>query len=433
MSRIVAHGEAWFAHEDQMKVMALMRAQSSSARAAYQAIHKHGLKGNDVNLYVKKHFMSLLNQRYISDAVSRIKGIRCESALFGGKGAWRRMLSGSISKEEWRLKRDGLLYSRGDRTKNGNPNIRVCYNKIMVNDPSGRGEWIVGSLFIPKKWKPDLSCYDVRLSVRNGKFVVVISWDAPLPKVEETIEGAVGVDCNPDGCAIVEVTGDGNIKRHFYERRQRIQFAREGKRDNDVRDLAAKVVAVAKSSKKPIVVEKLSFNDKGGKGWRKFNRMRSNFLHRKIIDAIRSRAAKEGVRFVSVNPAFSSILGNLKYARMYSLNRHDAAALVIGRRGMQFLERRDFAVTQGQERNQKPTLEGRGFRIALTEKACSWLETGFLKPKTAGLTALDLAPGSRPGIGSDAGEIPAGEPLPTTGRQGDVDKHCGRRKAPFRA
>jgi hypothetical protein len=99
MSRQVAHGVVWFPEPVKTRVLDLMKAQSSAARSAYQAIHKHGLKGNAVKQRVKCNFMDLLNQRYISDAVSRVAAIEDEGVLFGGKQAWKDTQSGKVSKE----------------------------------------------------------------------------------------------------------------------------------------------------------------------------------------------------------------------------------------------------------------------------------------------------------------------------------------------
>ena len=54
MSRQVAHCMVWFSEPIKARVLALMKAQSSAARSAYQAIHKHSLKGNSVKQYVNK-------------------------------------------------------------------------------------------------------------------------------------------------------------------------------------------------------------------------------------------------------------------------------------------------------------------------------------------------------------------------------------------
>lgn len=431
MSRQVAHGTVWFPEPVKVRVLDLMKAQSSAARSAYQAIHKHGRKGNAVKQYVKRNFMALLNQRYISDAVSRIAAIEDDGVLFGGNQAWKDMQSDKLSKEEWQERRNGQLYSRGDRTKSGNPNIRVVGDKLLVNDPSGRGRWLEGLLFIPDKWKPCLDCYDVRLLYHDGKFEVKVSWAEPDTPKLPTIAGAIGVDCNPDGVAVAEVTGDGNLRRHQYEQEQRIQFARRGKRDYDIKQLAARAVGTAKEARKPLVIEKLNFNPGSRqKGYRKFRRKKSNFIYRQMLTAIKSRATKEGVPLIEVQPAFTSILGNLKYAVPYSLNRHTAAALVIGRRGMGFLERQDFTVTQDESGSEKVNLEGRAFKHTLTPKAYSFLRACGLKEKPAGLTAPALAPGLRPGIGAGTGEIPVGESASTTGHRRGVNNSQGEERLP---
>jgi IS605 OrfB family transposase len=431
MSRQIAHGTVWFPEPVKTRVLGLMKAQSSAARSAYQAIHKHGLKGNSVKQYVKRNFMSSLNQRYISDAVSRVAAIEDKGVLFGCKQAWKDMREGKLSKEAWQERRNGQLYSRGDRTKSGNPNIRVVGSRLLVNDPSSRGRWLEGRLFIPDKWKPVLDCYDVRLLYRAGKFEVKVSWtESDTPKLP-TVAGAIGVDCNPDGVAVVEVTGDGNLKQHRYEREQRIQFASREKRDYDIKQLAVRVVDVAKEARKPLVVEKLNFSSSNRqKGYRKFRRTKANFIYRQMLDAIKSRATREGVPLIEVQPAFTSILGNLKYANPFSLNRHTSAALVIGRRGMELLERQDFTVTQDESGSEKLNLEGRGFKHTLTPKAYSFLQMCGLKEKPAGLTAPTLAPGSRPGIGASVGEIPTGESTGTTGHRGNANNIQGEERLP---
>ena len=103
----------------------LMRDQSSCRRCAYQRIHKDGLaKANDVVKACKPRYMDKLNQRYIQDAVLRAKSIPNEHALFGGKRLWKKLLSKIVTKDQWQEARDGELYSRGDVSKQGNPNIR---------------------------------------------------------------------------------------------------------------------------------------------------------------------------------------------------------------------------------------------------------------------------------------------------------------------
>ena len=457
-----AQGTAWFAEDSANRVLALIRNQCSATRSAYQAIQKHGLRGNDIKKHVKVDYMPLQNQRYVSDACSLASGISQENAIFGGKRLWKEMASGKLPKEQWQAIRNRQLYSRGDRTKAGNPNIRVVNDRLLVNDPLERGRWIEGSMFLPKKFKPDWACYDIRLvHEAAGRFKVSITWEENAPEVQATVPGAVGVDSNPDGVAVSEVDGNGNLVSQHYDLEQRIQFASKGKRDHDVRMLAKRVVGEAKETGKPLVIERLCFGKKkdGHKG-KKFRRMKSNFLYKQVASAIRSRAIREGIPLVEVNPAFTSVLGALKYQKMLGLSVHNAAAMVIARRGMGLLERQDFGISVAEtkkvrarkpRRNRKGkkgrktdwswnkvdqlslNLEGRGEDRRLTVKAWTWLRDRFLKPKKASLTGTPLAAGAcRSAIGGSGDQTP-GEPRPTTGRPGRSQNRSGEEKAPLDA
>ena len=438
--RLVAQGEAWFAPDQAKQVLRLMLLQCSATRCAYQGIHKKGIRNNELKKHVKKTYMADLNQRYVADACSVASGIKQEDALFGGKQAWRDMRRHRISKEQWQAHRNSRLYSRGDASHGGNPNIRIVVSpetgvedKILVNDPSQYGKWIEGKIFIPEKFKPNFSCYDVRLMhVQDGKFKVSITWEALLPAEKPVVPGAIGIDTNPDGVALSNINKDGNLVSHHYEKEQRIQYASKGKRTNDIRLLARRIVDVAEQEQKPIVLENLSFKrkhlktkkkggKKGSKKARRFNRMCGNFCHKQIVEAVKREAQKRGIKVIEVEPAFTSVLGGLKYQKPLSLPIHAAAALCIGRRGMGLLERMDFNVSEtdklGADNQLMLNLEGRGMDHRLSRKAWTWLENCFLKPKPAILTGSHLAAGSRPATGCSGVQSP-GEANPTTGQVG---------------
>lgn len=358
----------------------IMKDQSSCRRYAYQRIHKDGLSGNDVKVACKPLYMEKLNQRYIADAVLKAQAIKHEHAIFGGKKNWKKLLSGLITKEQWHEIRDSELYSRGDRTKKGNPNIRVLRTpegyKLRIGLSKPR-EFLTFKLYIPEKFQEtfDLNdeCYDVRIKTKAGKFHVYIGLDIPdVAPIYGFSKGAIGIDTNPDGLAIVEVDDQGNMVRHQYLQSQRILFARSSKRKHDIEALALQVVNQAILSEKGVVLEDLKFNDKKPVRSRKFNRMRHNFIYRQLLQTIERRALKDGVEVKKINPAFTSITGILKYQEMYSLNRHTAAALVIARRGMGICEK--VRVRRTPLENKRLNLAGRGFAIALTEKAYSYFK-----------------------------------------------------------
>lgn len=417
----VAHGIAYFGAEATQRILEISRTFNSAKRTAYQLIHKHQvIDKHELYHKVKERYGDRLTGLYIQPAVALALRLNEKpEVIFGGQKAWEDLVSGALDKAEWQLKRNGSLYCSGNKlAPNGNDLIRVQGDRLVVCDPAARCKRIVGKLWLPKKWATkvqELEKYDARITYDSSKqsFHVQLSYDDKVVQVKPDFSrGCIGLDCNPDGIAVVEVDGEGSMIKHLYEQNTRMRDAREGKRDHDVRELAKRIVQYVQESDKPLVLEKLSFKNQRS-SWKKFNRMRHNFVYRKLIKAITSRASRLGIGVTEVNPAFTSQLGLLKYAKMYSLNRHTAAALVIARRGMGILERRDFEVKQNEKKNEKLNLEGRGFSIASTQKAWSWLRDKFLKPNAVVLTGPELAAGLRPVIGSSNGGIPLDEALTT--------------------
>ena len=59
--------------------------------------------------------------------------------------------------------------------------------------------------------------------------------------------------------------------------------------------------------------------------------MLSSFSYGKIKACFISRGHREGVEVHQVNPAFSSVIGRVKFMERYGLSVHQAAALVLAR------------------------------------------------------------------------------------------------------
>ena len=81
------------------------------------------------------------------------------------------------------------------------------------------------------------------------------------------------------------------------------------------------------------MVEKLDFRQKKavleGES-RKYSRMLSGFSYGKVKAYFLSRGYREGVEIIEVNPAYSSVVGRVKFMERYGLTVHQAAALVLG-------------------------------------------------------------------------------------------------------
>jgi hypothetical protein len=180
---------------------------SSCVRFAYNRF-REGLDFNAVRRVAKEKYPSL-NTRQISDAVTEAKGKhertkREHPIVFGGKKLFRKVCAGQVPVEQWRFVRDGMVYARGDRTKSGNPNLRVIKTPrgYEMRITVGHREFRQFPLFVPEKFRAELddllasgTAYNVRLRRKDReKYRVVIDYEIGSPPVIATRRnGVIGV------------------------------------------------------------------------------------------------------------------------------------------------------------------------------------------------------------------------------------------------
>lgn len=160
-------------------------------------------------------------------------------------------------------------------------------------------------------------------------------------KISQEGIGVIGIDINADHLAFAETDRFGNIinKGSFplntYGKSSSQSLAIIG-------DASAKVVELAINAKKPIILEKLDFQSKKAmlkeETNKKQSRLLSSFCYRKILEMIQSRAWRLGVNTYLVNPAYTSLIGLVKFATRYGLSKHHAAAFCIARRYLNLSE-----------------------------------------------------------------------------------------------
>ena len=168
----------------------------------------------------------------------------------------------------------------------------------------------------------------------KGWRVFVTTDLAPVPAVTDRRRGAIGVDLNADHMAVAETDASGN-----YLRAWRVPLVTYGKTGHQaealIGDAVAGVVEHARQAGKPVVIERLDFKRKKAQlegESRRYSRMLSSFSYGKVKAYFISRGHRQGVEVHQVNPAFSSVIGRVKFMERYGLTVHQAAALVLARR-----------------------------------------------------------------------------------------------------
>ncbi len=92
----------------------------------------------------------------------------------------------------------------------------------------------------------------------------------------------------------------------------------------------------------PVVIEKLDFSPKKARlreYGKRYAKMLSQLAYSKFTELVHSKARLAAIQTIEVNPAYSSLIGMIKYMSLYGLNSGTAASLVLARRGLRFSER----------------------------------------------------------------------------------------------
>lgn len=156
-----------------------------------------------------------------------------------------------------------------------------------------------------------------------------------------TSDGVLAYDFNYDHIAWADVSSDGNLIKAGV-----IPFTLDGLSSGHAKEILGvavkKLVSLAVDRKKPIVREDLDFVRKKAQmeyREKRQNRKLSALTYSKAIAMVEARAFREDTAVLKVNPAYTSLIAKVKYMKLKNLPIHCAAASVIGRRGMGFLEK----------------------------------------------------------------------------------------------
>jgi len=181
-----------------------------------------------------------------------------------------------------------------------------------------------------------------RFVCREGKWYIFCTTNPiEIPYQSHRRNGAIGVDFNVNSVGWSYVDSQGNLKE-----KGKIDFNLADRSTEQTRatlgEVCKELVELAVKFQCPLVSEKLDFQKKkralGEKG-AKYARMLSSFAYEKFAQTLASRCQRFGIELISVNPAYSSLIGLHKYMSMYGLDSSMAAGLVLARRGLRLSER----------------------------------------------------------------------------------------------
>ncbi len=223
--------------------------------------------------------------------------------------------------------------------------------------------------------------YRFKKDSKSWRIFVSTSLQRPI-QITQTGIGVIGIDLNTDHIACVETDHFGNpIKKQIFS------WVSYGKSKNQLKaatsEISKQIIEWALRTKKPIIIEKLDFQKKKlalkEQRNKKLARMLSSFAYGLFFQSLLSQSYRKGISIHQVNPAFTSIIGRVNYARRYGLSIHLAAALCIARRYQQFSESPNLST--------KKIPDGKGCHVAFDPPARNrtkhvWHFWGQVKKKT---------------------------------------------------
>ncbi|MFZ8835024.1 MAG: IS200/IS605 family accessory protein TnpB-related protein [Candidatus Caldipriscus sp.] len=352
-----------------------MREFSSMVRFAYKRLLE-GVEKKELKKMLSQKYG--INTRYSDDAIFLAqqtldscieRGQNPKKLVFGSRELFEKLKKKHLTgkrreklRQEWEERRYGFLYSRGDKSKEGNLNLRLVNlnNQWHLRINLGNGEYVWAKVVRSAKREKDRwidlvwdltqaertgnwFAYTVRLKLKNGKIYAQISREEKLPEITITKEnGVIGIDINayPFHLALAYTSRDGNLEKYERISLNGLLDGNANKREYLSWQIAHQVVEIAKREGKAIVVENLEKIPKGkrGDGMPKLRQKLQKWIYKGLLEKIEIVGKREGVQVIKVSPAYTSVIGNLKYAPIYRIDKDIASAYVIARRGLGFKE-----------------------------------------------------------------------------------------------
>jgi len=360
--------------EDREKLTKLMRKQSSAIRVAYnmlKELEKEKTKNPHAQIYHRlRQLFPDLPTKYVDSAIYKAKQYPTDKpVVFGGRRLFEKLCKNHLSgkareklKKQWRELRQGTLISIGSKADKGNRltrfedlNGQLClriatgnrefiYARVLREPSNSKDKWITFMAMLLESWQTQsYFAYTVELKLKEGEVYGSVSFEIPTPKVKHTKEnGVIAIDTNasPIHLAIAEVSKTGELVSYQTISLHHLLGLSQNSKDYKEWILAHQIVDLAIDKGKAIAIENLKKLKRGmrGDGKAELRKRLHQWNARKFLQKLKRVAMLKGVEIVEVNPAYTSIIGMLKYAPQLNIDKDIASAYVIGRRALGFKE-----------------------------------------------------------------------------------------------
>ena len=280
---------------------------------------------------------------------------------------------------DWKKKRGGRFYCVGKSTNGGGTMIKIFHVsednfKAVITLPlfmqSDHGKALEipfqvtecrrrrqSSLLYALEQQKPITVQVFRREHKSDQWYIhLTTYVQEVPITTSFDHGCIGVDLNKDSVEWAYILADGNIKK-----KGKLSFCCQGfssgQRQVMMRNLVVKLTDMAFNYQCPIAIESLDFSKKKAsmsEASKAYNSMLSNLSTGMFREALTSRCNRYGIGLYKVNPAFTSVIGMIKFMPRYGLNSGTAAAMTIARRAMGHSERAPVCLVRPEDRARHP-------------------------------------------------------------------------------
>jgi IS605 OrfB family transposase len=328
-------------------IIDLMRQYTILVKSCYNRI-LDGKDDKEIRIYVKTlKNINDLDSRFVENALLDAKSIQKDNKVIFNRTNFFKRSKNKIDKDTFKEDKYLPIVNYGELKRKGNRKFKIDIDNNKIIFKLNRNNHI--DLFLPKlkiNYQKELFKIQslmfenkLKVSFKLDKKYVYISYEEIKNEVYNLKDDRVlGLDLNPNniGISILEFSKDNNFKIIY---KSNISLFKNNKLNKNKKDY--NIIMISKQitkimlafNVKNISIEDLTMMTKQHNKGKKYNKMCNNDWNRNLfINNIKKRCKIFGINIYEVHPAYTSIIGNLKYEYFDPIN----ASIEVARRGYLF-------------------------------------------------------------------------------------------------
>jgi len=286
-----------------------------------------------------------LDTLFYNNAILNAKSFQKENKIIFKRENFFKRLKNKVTKDIFKENKYLPLVNYGETIKYGNRKFKLDLENNKIIFKLNRNKHI--DLILPKlkiNYQRELQVLQdlmeqkkICVTFKIDKNFIFISYE---PIIEEKIilknNRILGIDLNPNniGLSILEFKGEKFeiIYKSFIDL-TKINTYKTNKKSYELIMVSKQIVQVMKSfNVGNIAIEDLNMKSKDHIRGRKNNKLLNSWNRNLVVNNLIKRCRIEGIQVHLTHPAYTSIIGNLKYEYFDPIN----ASIEVGRRGYLF-------------------------------------------------------------------------------------------------